>query len=115
MHSAGKSFAAIGRVFGRSRSSVAGALRRAGHRLPETDPRKAGVMAAIASKLSVREPVRHGAAALASLPRDGCLFPQGDPQEAGFSFCGAKRMLGKPYCAHHHAMAYRVFVRRDVA
>ena len=40
-----------------------------------------------------------------------CQWIDGDPRAAPVLFCGAAVIaLGKPYCAHHHARAYRVLV-----
>jgi GcrA cell cycle regulator len=42
-------------------------------------------------------------------PRVGarsCCWPIGEPGTAGFRFCGADPMGGKPYCAEHAALAY---------
>ncbi|MGB0571237.1 MAG: GcrA family cell cycle regulator [Alphaproteobacteria bacterium] len=39
-----------------------------------------------------------------------CLWPNGDPGDANFSFCGADNLPGRPYCAEHCAMAY---IRKD--
>lgn len=35
-----------------------------------------------------------------------CQWPHGDPGTPGFRFCGAKPLMGKPYCAEHAAVAY---------
>ncbi len=35
-----------------------------------------------------------------------CLWPIGDPRQAGFHFCGASAVEGKPYCSDHCARAY---------
>jgi hypothetical protein len=49
----------------------------------------------------------HGAAALEAKPRGGCSWPHGDPEQHGFSFCGAPRLICRPYCREHDSMAYR--------
>ena len=36
-----------------------------------------------------------------------CKWPQGDPQEANFSFCGNKSREGDPYCEYHCRLAYQ--------
>jgi GcrA cell cycle regulator len=37
-----------------------------------------------------------------------CLFPEGDPRAADFSFCGEPvTRPGSSYCAEHEARAYR--------
>jgi GcrA cell cycle regulator len=30
----------------------------------------------------------------------GCMWPIGDPKQAGFHFCGAPSEAGRPYCTH---------------
>jgi len=39
-----------------------------------------------------------------------CLWPLGDPGDAGFDFCGKETAPGRPYCTDHCAMAY---IRKD--
>jgi GcrA cell cycle regulator len=44
--------------------------------------------------------------------REGmCKWPVGDPQEAGFGFCGAKAAAGV-YCSQHAAIAYQPVAAR---
>lgn len=35
-----------------------------------------------------------------------CSWPIGEPGDADFHFCGEAVVPGKPYCAHHCAIAY---------
>jgi GcrA cell cycle regulator len=45
-----------------------------------------------------------------------CCWPIGEPGTREFSFCGAEADPGRPYCAHHAAIAYvRVRDRRSDA
>ena len=45
-----------------------------------------------------------------------CCWPIGEPGTAGFRFCAAEALPGKPYCAEHAAIAYvRVKDRREDA
>jgi len=37
----------------------------------------------------------------------GCRWPFGDPGTDEFHFCGAKQVIGKPYCMDHCLLAYR--------
>lgn len=39
---------------------------------------------------------------LLELTTDTCKWPIGDPQDAGFGFCGCQPLKGRPYCAKHH-------------
>jgi GcrA cell cycle regulator len=36
-----------------------------------------------------------------------CRWPVGDPAQPDFFFCGGAPLRNKPYCAEHHARAYR--------
>lgn len=42
---------------------------------------------------------------VATLERNDCRWPIGDPREAGFHFCGAPQLGGRPYCELHWRMA----------
>ena len=45
-----------------------------------------------------------------------CKWPIGHPDEPGFHFCGARALLGKPYCPEHYSKAYvAVRPRSDAA
>ncbi len=46
-----------------------------------------------------------GVKSLLALSPSGCRWPIGDPQDPGFSFCGAERD-GCAYCANHKARAF---------
>jgi GcrA cell cycle regulator len=43
---------------------------------------------------------------MATLEQNECRWPIGDPREEGFHFCGEPQATGRPYCAHHWAMAF---------
>lgn len=47
-----------------------------------------------------------GARTILTVRRGDCRWPIGDPQEGGFSLCGAAASRGA-YCAAHAAVAYR--------
>ncbi|MFC6487332.1 GcrA family cell cycle regulator [Nitratireductor sp. GCM10026969] len=49
--------------------------------------------------------------ALVALKTNECLYPIGDPKEAGFGFCGRPAGEGTRYCAFHHRLCH---ARRDV-
>lgn len=40
-----------------------------------------------------------------------CRWPNGDPQEENFSFCGCDAIAGLPYCDTHARAAYQVATR----
>ena len=41
-----------------------------------------------------------------TLEANDCRWPIGDPQEADFHFCGAKKLPGLPYCECHARRAF---------
>ena len=43
---------------------------------------------------------------IATLEDGDCRWPVGDPQLAGFHFCGAEKVEGLPYCEVHCRRAY---------
>ncbi|MGQ0527450.1 MAG: GcrA family cell cycle regulator [Alphaproteobacteria bacterium] len=43
-----------------------------------------------------------------------CRWPQGDPRDDNFSFCGGESLNGLPYCAHHTKMAYQAATRNRI-
>jgi len=43
---------------------------------------------------------------LLDLRETTCRFPIGDPRHESFGYCGAPSLVGKPYCKHHHRIAY---------
>jgi GcrA cell cycle regulator len=55
------------------------------------------------------------AVTLADLAPRQCRWPLGDPASSEFRFCGARAADGRPYCAHHRAMAYRAPPERDAS
>lgn len=42
---------------------------------------------------------------LIDLDESRCRWPKGDPAQPDFEFCGARSIPGRPYCAHHSAIA----------
>ncbi len=42
-----------------------------------------------------------------------CRWPVGDPNEAGFGYCGSDSISGHPYCADHVAIAFQAPSRKD--
>jgi hypothetical protein len=47
-------------------------------------------------------------------PGHPCLWPIGDPALPDFRFCGAPRVLDRPYCAEHVALAYSKVSKRPL-
>lgn len=48
---------------------------------------------------------------LVDLKERMCRWPNGDPREEGFSFCGHETVAGLPYCDAHCRAAYQVPTR----
>jgi GcrA cell cycle regulator len=40
------------------------------------------------------------------LEANDCRWPIGDPRHEGFHFCGAQKIDGRPYCAHHWSLSF---------
>ena len=40
------------------------------------------------------------------LTSSSCRWPEGDPKDPDFHFCGKEALAGKPYCLEHCAVAY---------
>ncbi len=93
---------------GVSRSAVLGKIKRLGLEREASAPaRPAGAEPApppIAP--APPRPVPKPAARKASRPRP-CRWPEGDPRDPAFRFCGEAAREGSPYCAAHHARAYQ--------
>lgn len=43
---------------------------------------------------------------LADLEPNDCRWPIGDPRHADFHFCGAQKMLDRPYCITHWPLSF---------
>ncbi|HRD77416.1 MAG TPA: GcrA family cell cycle regulator [Hyphomicrobiaceae bacterium] len=43
---------------------------------------------------------------MADLEANDCRWPIGDPREANFHFCGAQKVLGRPYCMEHWTLSF---------
>jgi GcrA cell cycle regulator len=52
---------------------------------------------------------------LLDLKESMCRWPIGDPQDADFHFCGARRADGLPYCERHARVAFQPVQRRRQA
>jgi GcrA cell cycle regulator len=48
---------------------------------------------------------------LTELRERTCRWPQGDPKDDNFRFCGKETVEGLPYCAYHVRMAYQANAR----
>lgn len=48
---------------------------------------------------------------MADLGNNMCRWPNGDPRDESFSFCGCGTVAGLPYCEEHARVAYQVNTR----
>lgn len=55
-----------------------------------------------------------GGIAMVNLRERMCRWPEGDPKEPGFSFCGDDCVPGLPYCDYHAKQAYQTPSRSRV-
>jgi GcrA cell cycle regulator len=44
---------------------------------------------------------------VATLERNDCRWPIGDPRQPDFHFCGAPKLPDRPYCEIHWRMAFQ--------
>lgn len=84
--------AEIGRRLGVTKNAVIGKVHRLG--LPQRRPSPK-------PKIEILDVLR-----LDRLRPGMCSWPIGEPQDPNFHFCGEEAVPGKPYCAHHCAVAY---------
>lgn len=49
---------------------------------------------------------------VATMKRNSCKWPVGDPASDDFHFCGESTGTGKPYCAYHASLAFQPSQRR---
>ena len=65
--------------------------------------------AVIGKKPEIIPPLRKpaGGIAMVDLRDRMCRWPEGDPKEPGFSFCGDGCVPGLPYCEYHAKIAYQ--------
>lgn len=43
---------------------------------------------------------------MANIEANDCRWPLGDPRNADFHFCGAQKVLGRPYCQEHYMQSF---------
>ena len=87
----GLSASEIGRQLGITKNAVVGKVRRlnlAMRRAPSIPKRQPNIVT------------------LDRLTSTQCLWPEGEPGESSFRFCGKVAVMGKPYCENHCAIAY---------
>ena len=87
----GLSASEIGRRLGITKNAVVGKVRRldlAMRRVPAPPKREPTVVT------------------LDRLKANQCSWPEGEPGDPNFRFCGKSAEIGKPYCEAHCAIAY---------
>ena len=99
----------IGEILGVSRNSVAGKAHRMG--LPK---RSSPISSAKKENLTVE---KNNETSNLDIPlkiklrnvqwsRTKCCWPEGDPKQNDFKFCGQDIFPGRPYCDKHSLLAY---------
>ena len=79
--------------------------------VPQPQEKKAAAVVPLRG-LPELEPAPQGRITLAELKETMCHWPEGDPMEEGFHFCGRRKAFGVPYCEHHAAIAYNPGARK---
>ncbi|MBQ4084143.1 MAG: global cell cycle regulator GcrA-like protein [Alphaproteobacteria bacterium] len=62
-------------------------------------------------KKKTSSPKKRKGVALTDLTPTSCRWPEGDPKDPDFSFCGKEVVPGKIYCAEHCAVAYSTLLK----
>ena len=105
----GHPFSKLGEMLGVSRNSVAGKAHRMGlakRTSPISSEKKQSVTGIknneitdkiIPLKIKLRE---------VQWSRTKCCWPEGDPNQNNFKFCGEDIFPGRPYCDTHSLLAY---------
>lgn len=76
--------------------------------VPDADVKKSAPAVAKKEKPAMVSRIKpKGGVCLAELKEKMCRWPEGDPQEKGFSFCGDISVPGLPYCENHAKAAYQ--------
>jgi GcrA cell cycle regulator len=100
----GHSAAEIGRRIGVTKNAVVGKVHRMGlPKRPSPIKRDPNAQRPV-RKVRVRED--GNVVTLNTLKPGMCSWPEGEPGEPGFRFCGKETVPGKPYCHDHCAKAY---------
>lgn len=86
------------------RQQIVRPARPAGAAPRTTLPPSPVVVAAVAPVAAPPRPVVRPFPRLSAAK--SCCWPIGEPGQAGFRFCTAESIVGKPYCPEHAAVAY---------
>ena len=57
-------------------------------------------------EINIHKSKKHKGVALVDLKPNSCRWPEGDPKDPNFHFCGERVAPGKIYCPDHCAIAY---------
>ena len=100
----------IGRRLGITKNSVVGKVHRLGlpkRQSPISSSPKARVVRMPAALTRSAPPPPSGKIITMEMLTTGmCNWPDGEPGQDDFRFCGEKIVEGKPYCQHHCERAY---------
>ena len=99
----------IGEMLGVSRNSVAGKAHRMGlakRTSPISLEKKQSETSKIENEISNKMiPLKIKLRGV-QWSRTKCCWPEGDPKQNDFKFCGKDIFLGRPYCDKHSLLAY---------
>ena len=105
----GLSISKIGDLIGVSRNSVAGKAHRMGlpkRTSPISSDKKQNSSAIINNKITDKIiPLKIKLRGV-EWSRTKCCWPEGDPKQNDFKFCGQEIFPGRPYCDKHSLLAY---------
>lgn len=100
--SKGHSYQEIADMMFKSRSAIAGRVRRLRHKAtPDVRKKLQRKVLTISAPTPELPPVAFNVPLL-SLTPTSCRWPSDDKVDGQTMFCGLKALSGKPYCAHHH-------------
>jgi GcrA cell cycle regulator len=98
--SEGHSAAEIGRRLEVSKNAVIGKAHRLGLPSRPSPIKRERLTAKRAAKPAMSIPPKQ------KTKGPSCCWPNGDPGDVDFYFCGKPAVVGKPYCAEHYDRAY---------
>ena len=105
----GLSISKIGDLIGVSRNSVAGKAHRMGlpkRTSPISSDKKQNSSGIINNKITDKViPLKIKLRGV-EWSRTKCCWPEGDPKQNNFKFCGQEIFPGRPYCDKHSLLAY---------
>ena len=107
--SEGHPISKIGKMLGVSRNSVAGKAHRMGlpkRTSPISSAKKESLSDAQKNHITDKEiPLKIKLRGV-HWSRTKCCWPEGDPKQNDFKFCGQDIFPGRPYCDKHSLLAY---------